>query len=205
MNRLTLPLTTAALLMLTFAPASAWAYGGDIDCPPHPDHCYMNPIELLDGTMVHATAQVESEVTATTGGAQMYVQLGASAKVVVTLSINSTPSGNRTVDVTVVVNETAGMQLVDPGTRSTTLTTAAPSILEFEFETDEDLSEGDVLFIPVLVRAESLTTSGFAPFVVGSQADVVEPGDDDILLPILTGLLGLGSGSGLTWLALRKT
>lgn len=197
------PVVCSVLLLIASSLSYAAAYGGGIDCPPHPPHCSINPIELLDGTIVTTDATVESEVTATTS-AQVFVQLGARAKVVVTLSINSTTTGNRTVDATVVVNETAGMQLTEPGTGSATITPAKPAVLEFAFDTDEDLVEGDVIFIPVLVRAESLTSSGYAPFVVGSGGTEL-PEETDVLLPVITGILGLGTGSGLTYFLTRRT
>lgn len=197
MKRDVLPIMFLALA-LSFTPL-AQAYRSGIDCPPHPDHCRLDPIELPDGTVVAAQAEVEAEVTAATSG-QIFVQVGASAKVVVTLTINSTPTGNRSVEATVIVNETAGMQFSGLTTKAATVTPSTPAVFEFEFETDEDLAEGDVLFIPVLVQAESLTTSGFAPFTVGSAT----PPPPDVLLPIITGLLGLGTGSGLTWAALRR-
>lgn len=190
MNRLPMLFLTLSLL------PSAMAAGGGYDCPPHPAHCKMDPLQLLDDITLSATARVEASASATTTGT-IGVVIGASAEVIVelTLTTNSTP---RSVNATVIVDETAGIEFTGPTTRATALDVGDTAVLRFPFTSASDLEPGDVIFIPVSMSAEGLTSSGLTAF----QAK--ESWMGRLGGPIAAALAGLGSGVGVTWYALRR-
>lgn len=186
------------LCVALLAVPSVAGYGGRVDCPPHPDHCTALVLELIDGTVVKGKATAEAEASASTA-AQIGATVSARVVVTVTLTIQSAPTGNRSVQASVTMNETYGLQLASPATQSALVSQAGPSTLDFEFELDEDIPAGDILYAPVRIESEGRSVDGFVPILVGAQPD-----PPVLLWPFLAGVLGLGTGAGVTYYATRR-